>query len=390
MGSFPQRLKDKLSRRADANALRELATVSGKIDFTSNDYLGFSSDPKLHNSTLKFLDFSQPHINGSTGSRLLSGNSELFERTEKFLSSFYSSEASLLFNSGYDANLGIFSSVPQRGDLVLYDEFVHASIRDGISGSKAQHFKFRHNDLPDLRRALHSFRKRQSVGENYTVYVATESVFSMDGDSPDLPALVDFCSEEKCYLIVDEAHAVGIFGRDGAGLVKHLGLEEKVFARIVTFGKALGTHGAAVLGSAELRNYLVNFARSFIYTTALSPHSVSAIFCAHELLQSTVGVELQKKLGRRISHFKKRLKEYSLQESFIPSISAIQSCILSGNRTVKKISKELGDLDFDVRPILSPTVSKGKERLRFCLHSFNTEEEIDDVLKYIAIWLRKI
>ena len=389
MGILPKKLGDKLSRRADENALRQLVIVRGKIDFTSNDYLGLSRNQILRESTVNLLELSQPQINGATGSRLLSGNSELFEKTEKFLSDFYGSEACLIFNSGYDANLGVFSSIPQRGDLVLYDENVHASIRDGISASRANHFKFKHNDLQDLKRALDGFRERQLSHVNDTVYIVTESVFSMDGDSPDLRALTEFCSDEDCQLIVDEAHAVGIFGRNGAGLLKHLGLEEKVFARIVTFGKALGTHGAAVLGSAALREYLVNFARSFIYTTALAPHSVSAIFCAHELLQSAEGEALRKELTRLIAHFRKRLEEYSLRESFIPSESAIQSCILPGNQFVKNISKELSDLDFDVRPILSPTVSKGKERLRFSLHSFNTEEEIDGALNHIAACLKK-
>src|SRR5690606_26004002 len=181
----------------------------------------------------------------STGSRLLSGNFELYEKAENFLAEFHNSEAGLIFNSGYDANLGFFSSVPQKGDVVFYDEYIHASIRDGLQLSRAKSFKFRHNDIEDLQKGI--IRFRESDRNNFAdIYVVTESVFSMDGDIPDLENLSAFTDENNCFLVIDEAHSVGIFGVKGEGLVQHFGLEEKVFARIVTFGKAMGVHGAAI------------------------------------------------------------------------------------------------------------------------------------------------
>ena len=390
MDELARKLQRKLSARAAKGALRQLKVVESKTDLSSNDYLGFARSEALHQEALrmvpgKFLN------NGSTGSRLLSGNNELFETTEKFLSDFYRSEAALIFNSGYDANLGLFASIPQRGDLILYDEYVHASIRDGIRASNARNLKFRHNDLEDLKRVIGDSRNPKiSDRDEQAVYVVTESVFSMDGDSPDLISLADLCQKEDCYLIVDEAHAAGLYGQDGAGLIVELGLENKVFARIVTFGKALGSHGAAVLGSKTLRDYLVNFARSFIYTTALSPHSVCTIFAGHKLLSSTEGQETRSDLRSRIEFFRSKLMENGLKEYFITSFSSIQSCILPGNDTVKRVSNSLYELGYDVRPILSPTVPEGRERLRFCLHSYNSEEEINSVLVQLALSLDRI
>ena len=168
-----------------------------------------------------------------------------------------------------------------------------------------------------------------------------------------------------------------------------LGLNEKIFARIVTFGKALGGHGAAVLGSEMLVEYLVNFARSLIYTTALSPHSVATIYESHQILKADEGKKARNKLRSIIEYFRARLEELGLLNSFKPSLSAIQSCVVPGNSVVKLISRQLFNAGCDVRPILSPTVPGGEERLRFCLHSFNTEKEIDLVLKQLALSLKE-
>ena len=183
--------------------------------------------------------------------------------------------------------------------------------------------------------------------------------------------------------MVDEAHAVGVFGRKGTGLIQELGLQEQIFARIITFGKALGCHGAAVLGSTKLKNYLLNFSRSFIYTTGLSPHTIATIFSAYTFLGISKGIAEQKALKENILAFKGKLKTLGLTKDFINSESAIQSCVISGNDKVKSISKKLLDDGFNVKAILAPTVSEGEERLRFCLHSFNAKEEIGFVLQLL-------
>lgn len=267
MAALPSKLLKKLEQRKIGNSLRKLPKKNNAlIDFSSNDYLGFARNRKVSEVGARILQNDNSAENGATGSRLITGNHLLYEGTEKMLADFHQSNSALIFNSGYDANLGFFASVPQRGDLVFYDELIHASIRDGISLGNAKAQKFPHNNFKNLEEKIQ--KEKGKLLPDAEIFVVTESVFSMDGDSPDLKVLSKLCKKLKCRLIVDEAHAVGVFGANGVGLVQVLGLQNEVFARIVTFGKAMGCHGAAVLGDAKLREYLINFARSFIYTTA--------------------------------------------------------------------------------------------------------------------------
>ncbi|OSY88695.1 8-amino-7-oxononanoate synthase [Tenacibaculum holothuriorum] len=375
---FPNKLQQKLTKRIEQDALRSLDNKKGLIDFSSNDYLGFSGSETIFERTHLFLTKNNLKQNGATGSRLLSGNHSLYEETEQLLNTIHKSEASLIFNSGYDANVGFFSSVPQRGDIILYDELIHASIRDGIQLSNAKSFKFKHNSLEHLDEML-----KRVQHENTNIYVVTESVFSMDGDSPDLATISQITKKHtNAYLIIDEAHALGIFNY---GLVQKLNLEEEVFARIITFGKGLGCHGAAILGSKQLTNYLTNFARSFIYTTGLSPHSIATIKTSYNFLESSEGKNKISTLQQNISHFLSEVKRLELD--FISSNSAIHCCIIPGNKKVKNIAKELQKKGFNVKPILSPTVSQNQERLRFCLHSYNSKEEITAVLEHLATFV---
>ena len=385
MLEFPKKLHQKLQKREENNALRSLLKKKNLIDFSSNDYLGFAMNETIYDNTFQLLSQQKNSQNGSTGSRLLSGNHSLYLELEAYLVQFHKSESALIFNSGYDANIGFFSAVPQRGDVVFYDQYIHASIRDGIKMGNAKSYKFKHNDLDDLKAKFQAEFNRSSQDTKF--YIVTESVFSMDGDSPDLKKLAEFCTKEKLYLIVDEAHTIGVFGENGIGLVQKLGIEEQLFARIITFGKALGSHGAAILGNKQLVQFLVNFARSFIYTTALSPHSLATTVSAYNYLTLLNGKEQVKLLKANISFFKKQLILLSIEKHFIESDSAIQCCIISGNKMVKSISKELFTERFNVKEILSPTVPHGKERLRFCLHSFNTKEEIARVLQVLKTYL---
>lgn len=391
---LPKKLQQRLEERKANNSFRQLGINSNTIDFSSNDYLGFAKSETVFNGSHEFLMGHNIKQNGATGSRLLSGNHPLFHIVESILSDFHHSESALIFNSGYDANIGFFSSVSQRGDIILYDEYIHASIRDGISMNHAKAYKFKHNDVQDLQQQIR--RHSELVSESHqAIYVVTESVFSMDGDSPDLTGMSQLCKTNQAYFIVDEAHAVGVFGERGAGLIQELGLEHSVFARLATFGKAMGCHGAAILGSHDLKQYLVNFARSFIYTTALSPHSLATIHSAYYELISTKN---RTTLHLNIQFFKSEIKRLNLQIfpsgdmskgqwGFIDSDSAIQCCVISGNEKVKFIAKKLEGQGFSVKPILSPTVPKGQERLRFCLHSYNSSKEISEVLKLLATFV---
>lgn len=363
-------------------SLRKLGSISSAKDFSSNDYLGLASSEEIFTATEKILEEFHLKRSGATGSRLLTGNHLLYPYTEDLISRFHNCEAALIFNSGYDANIGLFSSVPQRADVILYDEYVHASIREGILLSKAKSLKFRHNDVGDLQKKIMRNRDKNSSGE---IFIVTESVFSMDGDSPDLKGISELAEELKCFLIIDEAHSTGIFGKRGEGLLQELELQKKVFARIITFGKALGCHGAAVLGTDQLKQYLLNFARSLIYTTALPPHSLAAILAAYQHLENSgEDNSNRKKLKENIQRFKSEISNNLLDLYFIPSISPIQCMIISGNENVKDTAQMVNSAGFDVKPILSPTVPEGKERLRICLHSFNTSEEIEALVKVLS------
>lgn len=391
MSKLAKKLLQKLESREENNAFRSLTSSNNLIDFSSNDYLGFAQNETLYANTFQYLLNKGIMQNGATGSRLLAGNHPLYIELEEILSKVHQSESALVFNSGYDANIGFFSAVPQRNDIIFYDEYIHASIRDGIKLGNAKSFKFKHNDLDDLKikveLSVRAPRLRSAQATSRTlgseIYIVTESVFSMDGDSPDLKELVDFCISEGIHLIIDEAHAVGVIGKKGLGLVHELGIEDQLFARVVTFGKAIGAHGAAILGSHDLKNYLINFARSFIYTTGLPPHSVATTLNAYALLNNEEGLKQQNLLKENISFFKSKIESLGLTANFISSNSVIQSCVIKENKKVKNISTKLKEKGFDVKAILAPTVPEGQERLRFCLHSFNSKEEIGLVLQIL-------
>ena len=363
-------LDHKLNERRAQDAFRRLRLPEGKTDFCSNDYLGIVTNG--------LLEAAQPAASnpaalapahGSGGSRLLAGNYPLIEATETALAAFHQAEAGLLFNSGYDANVGVLSCIPQRGDTILYDSLSHASIRDGIRLSFARSFSFAHNDCADLEKRLRSARS-----EAGNLFVVTESVFSMDGDQAPLDAIVSLCHRYGAHLIVDEAHATGVIGAAGEGLVQEKNVQKECFARIHTFGKAVGCHGAIVLGSARLRDYLINFSRAFIYTTALPPASVRAIATAYELFPR------MNDQRSRLQQLIRRFRDATIGYERLNSTTPIQVLVVPGNAAVRQVAERLQQGGLDVRPILYPTVPRGGERLRIVIHSFNTPEEIDRLI----------
>lgn len=359
-------LYKKIAEREENNSLRLLTIGNGKIDFCSNDYLGIVKNKLLK----KIVKEDLPH--GSTGSRLISGNYELIEETEKFIAIFHAAEAGLIFNSGYDANLGLLASVAQKGDVIIYDKLSHASIRDGIRLSFASSFSFLHNDSNDLEKKL-----IVAKNSNQNIFVVTESVFSMDGDMAPLIEISALCEKFNAGLIVDEAHATGIIGARGEGLVQQLGLQLKCFARVHTFGKACGCHGAIILGSKKLKEYLINFARSFIYSTSLPPVDVASIKASYSIYP--VLNEERIHLNHLIEFFKSKSLNYRVLESDTP----IQVVIIPGNAEAKKIALHLQENNFDIRAILYPTVPKEQERLRITFHAFNTVTEVEKLVELL-------
>ena len=356
----PKSFKQLLERQEKGN-LRNLSLNDGLIDFYSNDYLGIA----------KILQSEKHESHGSTGSRLISGNSEEAQRAEIFLSRFYKSDAALIFNSGYDANLGLFSSIATKADTIIYDQFIHASVRDGIRLSHAKAYSFRHNDLDDLKNKL-----QKATGD---VFVAVESLYSMDGDLAPIAELVRLSKDIGFYLIVDEAHSGGVFGMEGRGLLDQLGLENEVFARLFTFGKAYGTHGAVILGSAQLKQYLINFARSFIYTTALPPSQYELIQKALEISRNE---KLREELCKQIHYFRSLMPVELL---FSDQLSPIQIIKYESISQLKKIAQDLNDNGIASKLIWSPTVPLGQERIRLCLHCFNTDREILQLAQYMQL-----
>jgi len=331
------------------------------VDFCSNDYLGLASVLKSR--------IHKPADTGSGGSRLLAGNYPQIEALEKSIAGFHEAPAGLIFNSGYDANIGLLSAIALKGDTILYDQLIHASLRDGIRLGYAQSFSFEHNSPSSLEQRL-----RQAEG---TVYVVVESLYSMDGDLAPLVEIAELCERYNAHLIVDEAHATGIIGSRGEGLVQQLNLESKCFVRIHTFGKALGVHGAIVLGSDFLRSYLINFSRAFIYTTALPPSTVSHIEEAYRIFPG------MSKERQRISQLVDYFRAANLKFSRVDSNTAIQGVFVPGNAQVVHAAEALETAGMDVRPIRYPTVPKGSERLRVILHAFNTVEQVERLFQIL-------
>lgn len=332
-------LETQLLRREKMGNLRKLPPCQALVDFSSNDYLGLARSSQLEWSGRI----------GSTGSRLLNGNSIYAVELEDRISQFHGYEAGLLFNCGYMANVGLLSIL---AGTILFDAQVHASTRDGIALSHAKAFPFRHNDLEHLERRLQS-----CAGERF---ICVESIYSTDGSIAPLSEICHLAKQYGAEVIVDEAHATGVMGPQGRGLVAEYGLVKEVFAQVVTFGKGLGAYGAIVLGKDTLKASLINFATSFIYTTAPPIQVLAAIKCSYDLFPT---------MEKERAHLK-RLIQISGSKSHILSVP------IPGNAEVKKAAQTFMEHGFDVRPLLSPTVQRGQEALRICLHSFNTEKEL--------------
>lgn len=345
-------INNRLKERLENNSFRSLKGASGKIDFSSNDYLGLAKKETKSTGGLR----------GSTGSRLLTGNSLLAEETEKEIADFHGGEAALTFSSGYLANLGLLSSLGDRNDTIIYDEYVHASMRDGIRLSPSRSFSFRHNDTKDLKGKL-----KKATGN---IFIAIESLYSMDGDFAPGREILELSEKSGASVIIDEAHTGGIYGETGHGLYTD---HPSILARIYTYGKAFGYHGATVVCSNALRNYLINFSKPFIYSTGLSEcYYLELQECYKEIREAG---ENRKKLFSNIEYFITHFPK--------GNNSPVQSIICPGNKEVKHLADFLLKNNMDVKPILSPTVPAGTERLRISLHSYNSTQEIDALAELI-------
>lgn len=365
-----------LSERKAAGLLRSLASMEGLIDFCSNDYLDLAKDKTLAEEISTLITIwqgqqaDQVSINGSTGSRLISGNYRMIEEFEKQCAIMHQAEAALLFSSGFEANLGLISAVAQKEHVIFCDKLLHASLIDGLRLSAAERRIFKHNDLSDLVHLLEQYPLET------VKWVVVESVYSMDGDIAPLQALIELKQRYQFELIVDEAHAGGIYGPKGSGICVELGIQNDIFARVVTFGKAWGNAGAIVLGSDALRSFLINFARPFIYSTAPSPSHVLS-------LQRTLNYVSEADVAREnLKNGIRTFKSLQKSPSWGESDTAIQTYFVSGNEAVRKLAAKVQAAGFGVKPIVFPTVPKGKERIRITLRA-NTK--LHDMVSLIQL-----
>ena len=332
------------------------------IDFSSNDYLGLAGHPKLIEASKKALaEFGT----SSSASRLMSGDFQLHHQLEERVAQFKNKEASLVFNSGYQANVGIISALYGKADIVFCDRLSHASIIDGVLLSGARFFRFQHNDAQHLENLLKSYRHKFKKG-----LIVTETVFSMDGDQAPLKELVRLKEKYNCALMVDEAHATGIFGAHGAGIVEQEGLEVNIELIMGTFGKALGGFGAYLAASRETVEYLINTCRSFIYSTALPPVLIASDLAALELIKEEPW--RRERLLEMAAYFRDTLKTKGFE---IRGSSQIVPVILGENFKTLETAKILQDKGYWVLPVRPPTVPEGQARLRFSL-TFHHDREI--------------
>ncbi|EKM77900.1 hypothetical protein AGABI1DRAFT_76236 [Agaricus bisporus var. burnettii JB137-S8] len=416
--ALAQKLQSALDSREIRSIRRRLpdpvpasALSSPLTDFTSNDYLSLSSSNHLRSCFLTKLS-SAPDILGSGGSRLLV-NGQAHANLEERLKNFFDVEAALLFNSGYHANVGFFTSIPQPGDVIVYDEYIHASVLDGMRASRVNPLSlisFKHNSLTSFRLALmEAYNKVHSSEGQHSIFVAVESLYSMDGTFAPLKEMVEVIEEEivlggeNAYLIVDEAHSTGIYGPNGKGRVAMLGLEHKVFARLHTFGKALAASGAVILTNNLVKDYLINYARSLIYTTSLSYATIISADASFDMLIDGTASQLANRLLSLSKYFTSTFTSTLRNSDIPPSLISLcpHSCLPSSSSDnltsaspiipiltphPRPLSSYLHKNGMNAKPITWPTVPKGKDRVRICLHAGITKEDVDKLIRCVVEW----
>lgn len=331
------------------------------INLSSNNYLGFADNERITEEFLNYAGSKYPF--GSASSRLLTGTLPINKETELLLSQLFNKDAALLFNSGYHANVGITSSIASKGDAIFSDKLNHASIIDGMRLSEGKFFRYPHNNIQALEKLL--IRERKNFKN---AIIISESVFSMDGDIADIVKLVELKEKYNCILILDEAHAFGVFGKNGLGITEVLGVTDKIDLIIGTFGKAIGSMGAFVTGDKILIDYLINKARSFIFSTSLPPIDVafSKWIIENKLPQT----------------FDKRMKMLKIGEK-AGSQSHIIPIIIGNNEDTVNSCKILYENGYFTLPIRPPTVPTGTSRIRISLTTEIDEKELFDAISLV-------
>jgi 8-amino-7-oxononanoate synthase len=361
--SLESRIGERLRAIRDGHLLRTLRPPTG-IDFSSNDYLGLANHPRLKRA---MIDAVELHGVGSTGSRLLRGEREAFTAIERKFAAFKHTERALYFSSGYLANLAVLTTLPERGDVIFSDERNHASLVDGVRLSAATRVVFPHNSLDELARLL---RAQPQAGH---AFVVTESLFSMDGDVPPLADYAALCRSAGATLVVDEAHAVGVYGQRGSGLIEEAGIEGDRCVSINTAGKALGVSGAFVAGPAWAIDYLIQRGRSFIFSTAPPPSLAAALDASLDIVINEPGRRAQ--LAGRVKYLRAALAAAGVG---VPAgTTPIIPIVLGDNDRALLAAAELQARGFDVRAIRPPSVPPRTARLRISVNLSLSDETLD-------------
>jgi 8-amino-7-oxononanoate synthase len=361
-----------LERRGRRRSLMPL----GGIDFTSNDYLGFAHSQRIRSAITAAMERGVPA--GSGGSRLLRGNHAEHALLEEEAAAFFGSQRMLYFSTGYAANAALFSTLPQRGDLIVHDALIHASAHEGIAASRAQAVAARHNDVGSFENELAKWRKAGGSGH---AWIAVESLYSMDGDRAPLAELAALADRYDSFLVIDEAHATGVFGDNGRGLATGLERRDNVVL-LHTCGKALGVSGALLGANAVVCDYLVNRARSFIYSTAPSPLMAAGVREALKMLAE----EPRRRLDlRRLSTFARSYLAETIGMG--GSGSHILPIMIGGTIRALRIAERMRAEGFDIRAIRPPTVPEGTARLRVAITLNVDETAISRMLDCLKITL---
>ncbi|WP_120634500.1 8-amino-7-oxononanoate synthase [Ruegeria sp. EL01] len=370
------RLNSMLEALNNRHRRRVLSPPRG-LDFASNDYLGLSQSPMLEQAARQALERGVPL--GSGGSRLLRGNHPEHEALEQEAAAFFGTEGALYMGGGFQANQAIFSTLPAAGDLVLHDTLVHASTHEGLRIGRAETREFAHNDVADARRVIAEWQSARGSGQ---IWIALESVYSMEGDIAPLEELSDLARDFDAVLVVDEAHATGVFGPMGKGLTHGLKAE---LLTLHTCGKGLGVSGGLICGSQVMIDGLINRARPFIFATAPAPFNAALVRAVLDMLQSDSG--LVSAARDRIQHAHAEARHHGLTQNTLNS--QIIPVIIGDDARTMEMAAMLQEQGFDIRGIRPPTVPRGTSRLRISITGNVSKADISNLFKTLAHYERE-
>ncbi|KAJ5776443.1 uncharacterized protein N7511_001454 [Penicillium nucicola] len=377
------------------------------VDFGSNDTLSLSSSEALRQAFLDELAKRPDFEIGSRSTRIFEGTTSYLLELEKHMAQFHGAESALFFQSGYEANVAIWSTIPQPGDIILHDEYIHASIHDGMRQGRAMTRMFTHNSCESLRECLLDICQTNTAVANgeQTVFIALESIYSMDGDMAPVHEMLKLTKEIMPFgnviFSIDEAHSNGLIGENGSGYICHYGLEKEFPIRLHTCGKGLGSTGAAVLANSAIRSYLINYARGLIFSTAPAFPSLAAVKGGYRVLASKEGEERRIRLQNNTRRFYEKLTCHSEWAkcvfSGILSLPAEKTCntgpylapiipLITESGQAASLAQKLQDAGYQVNAVFFPIVPREKERVRVVMHADNTATQIDEVVDLIMGW----